>query len=153
MHTSSNKSPVTFSFVFRTTGPISIIHSTNIELHPFPRGDNNEIAKIHWRNFKKSSSPEPMGQLQPNLAQRILGWRGFNSIQTKGHVLFYGEIVKIYWRNLRIFPGTNWPISTKLGTNHPRVNGIQGDPSLFQRGRYPLPKFKSFYSRTDGPLF
>ena len=20
--------------------------------HPFPRGDNNDIAKIHWRNFE-----------------------------------------------------------------------------------------------------
>ena len=27
-----------------------------------------------------SSSPEPLGQFQPNLAQSILGWRGFKGI-------------------------------------------------------------------------
>ena len=41
--------------------------------HPFPRGDNSEIAKIHGRNLKKSSSPEPLSQFQPNLTQNILG--------------------------------------------------------------------------------
>ena len=40
-----------------------------------------------------SSSPEPLGQLQPNLAQIILGWRGFKFIQMKGSALFQGEII------------------------------------------------------------
>ena len=40
-----------------------------------------------------SSSPEPLGQFQPNLAQNILGWRGFKFVQTKGPALFQGEII------------------------------------------------------------
>ena len=35
------------------------------------------------------------------------------------------EIVKIHWRNLKIFSRTTEPISTKLGTKHPWVKGIQ----------------------------
>ena len=41
-----------------------------------------------------SSSPEPLGQFQPNLAQSIrLGWRRFNFVQMKGPALFQGEII------------------------------------------------------------
>ena len=40
-----------------------------------------------------SSSPEPMGQFQPNLAQSILGWRGFKFVYMKGSALFQGEII------------------------------------------------------------
>ena len=40
-----------------------------------------------------SSSPEPLGQFQPNLAQSILGWRGFKFVQMKGRALFQGEII------------------------------------------------------------
>ena len=37
-------------------------------LRPFPRGDNNEIAKIHCRRriLKIFYTPEPLGQFQPN---------------------------------------------------------------------------------------
>ena len=38
-----------------------------------------------------TSSQEPLGQFQPNLAQSILGWRGFKFVQMKGHALFQGE--------------------------------------------------------------
>ena len=38
-----------------------------------------------------SSSPEPLGLFQPNLAQSILGWRGFKFVQMKGPALFQGE--------------------------------------------------------------
>ena len=41
-----------------------------------------------------SSSPEPLGQFQPNLAQSILGWRGFKFVKMKGPVLFKGEIFR-----------------------------------------------------------
>ena len=34
-----------------------------------------------------SSSPEPMSPSQPNLAQSIIGWKGFNFVQMKGHIL------------------------------------------------------------------
>jgi hypothetical protein len=37
-----------------------------------PRGDNSERVKIH-KNFKKSSPPEPAGQIQSNLVQIIFG--------------------------------------------------------------------------------
>ena len=40
-----------------------------------------------------SSSPEPLGQFQPNLAQSILGWWGFKFVQIKGPSLFQGEII------------------------------------------------------------
>ena len=40
-----------------------------------------------------SSSPKPLGQFQPNLAQSILGWRGPKFVQMKGPVLFQGKII------------------------------------------------------------
>ena len=45
-----------------------------------------------------SSSPEPLGQFQPNLAQSILGWRGFKFVQMKGRALFQGEIITKQWK-------------------------------------------------------
>ena len=70
----------------------------------FPRGDNYEIAKNTF-NKKKSSSPEPFGQFQSNLAQWILGLRGFKFVQMKGHTLFpMGDnykIAKIHTQNLK----------------------------------------------------
>ena len=38
-----------------------------------------------------SSSPEPQGQFQPNLAQSILGLMGFKFVQRKSHFLSQGE--------------------------------------------------------------
>ena len=77
-----------------------------------------------------SSSPEPLGQFQPNLAQSILGWRGFKFVQMKGTALFQGEIITKYWKYIDkikkiFFSRTTEPISTKLGTKHPWVKGIQ----------------------------
>ena len=47
-----------------------------------------------WRCRKlftfSSSSPEPLGQFQPNLAQCILG-QGFKFLQMKGPTLFQGD--------------------------------------------------------------
>ena len=43
-----------------------------------------------------TSSPEPLGQFQPNLAQSILGWRGFKFVQMKGPTIFQGEIITKY---------------------------------------------------------
>ena len=40
-----------------------------------------------------SSSPEPLGQFQPNLAQSVLGLRGFKFVQMKNPVLFQGKII------------------------------------------------------------
>ena len=48
----------------------------------------------------------------------------------------YFEIVKTHWWKLKIFSRTTEPISTKLGTKHPWVKGIQvysnEGPALFQ---------------------
>ena len=71
-------------FSSRTTGPISTKHGTkhpwvkgsqvcsNEGPCPFPRGDKNEIAKV-IDEIKKYSSPEPLSQFQPNMAQCIFG--------------------------------------------------------------------------------
>ena len=51
-----------------------------------------------WRCYGKlftfsSSSPEPLGKFQPNLAQSILRSWGFKFDQIKGHAFFQGEII------------------------------------------------------------
>ena len=56
-----------------------------------PRGDNYEIAKIHWRNKKILYFQEPLGQFQPNLAQGILGW-GTEHFRNKEHSILKKEI-------------------------------------------------------------
>ena len=64
---------------------------------PFPRGHNYEI----WKNFdeiKKKLSSRTTGQFQPNLAQCILGWRGFKFVQMKDSALFQGEIITKWWK-------------------------------------------------------
>ena len=65
---------------------------------PFPkvrylRNSENTLTK-----FKKSSSPEPLAQFQPNLAQSILVWRGYKFVQMKSNALFQGEII-LHLRN------------------------------------------------------
>ena len=44
-----------------------------------------------------TSSPEPLGQFQPNLAQSILGWRRFKFLEMNGPAIFQREI--IHWLN------------------------------------------------------
>ena len=78
---------------------------------------------------KKNLSPEPLDQFQPNLAQCIIGWRGFKYVQMKAPPFSKGDnyvIVKIHWRNLKMFFfRTTGPISTKFGAKHPWVKMIQ----------------------------
>ena len=81
---------------------------------PFPWGDNYKMAKIHWQ-ISKSSSPEPLGQFQPNLAQSIPG--GFAMPFSKKDNY---KIAKIHWQIRTIEP-----VSTKLGTKHSWMKGIQ----------------------------
>ena len=50
-----------------------------------------------------SSSQEPQGRFQPNLAQSTTRWRGFKFVQMKGHALFKGEIIQNYWKFVGIF--------------------------------------------------
>ena len=48
--------------------------------YPFPKEDKMKIVK-----YKKSSSPEPLCQFQPNLTWSILGWKGLKFIIIKDH--------------------------------------------------------------------
>ena len=53
---------------------------------PFPRGDNYEIAKTVWRNFKYLILQNHSAS--SNLAQNILRWWGFKFVQIKDPTLF-----------------------------------------------------------------
>ena len=60
-------------------------------------------SKNTLRTFKKFSSPEPLDQFQPNVAQSILGWRWFNFFLNEGSCPSQSgdncKIVKIhYWK-------------------------------------------------------
>ena len=69
----------------RTTGPISTKLNTehpwvkgiqflsNEGLALFLRGDNSKNWKKILTTFEKKSSPEPLGQIQPNMTKSILG--------------------------------------------------------------------------------
>ena len=54
--------------------------------HSFPRGDNYEITKIHYK-FEKSSSPGPLGQFQPNLPQNIRRWNLLLCTDGNNHII------------------------------------------------------------------
>ena len=58
---------------------------------------NKNLTVVRHRCCKlftfSSTTPEPLGQFQSNLAQLIFGWRGFKFIQMKGPALFQGEII------------------------------------------------------------
>ena len=83
-----------------------------------------------------SSSPEPLGQFQPNMAKSILGWRGSNEGPHPFPRGDNNEIVKIHWRNLKIFFfRSKESISTKFGTNKASLG--EKDSILF-KWRAPL---------------
>ena len=127
-------------FFSRTTGPIltklgtkypwvkGIQVCSNEGPHSSPRGDNNEIAKIHWRNSKifffRTNEP-----ISTKLGTKHPWVKGTQVCSNEGPRPFPRgdnyEIVKIHWRNLKIFfSRTTKPISNKLGTKHPWVKGI-----------------------------
>ena len=59
---------------------------------------DHNLSVVHRRCCHKlftfySSSPEPLAQFQPNMAQSILGCRGFKIVQMKDHAHFQGEII------------------------------------------------------------
>ena len=69
---------------------------------PFPRGDNDELVKIHWRNLiSKTAWPIK------HMAQIILGWMGCKCDQMRGLVHFHdsNEIIvgEIHCRNIKSF--------------------------------------------------
>ena len=119
--------------------------------HLFSSGDYYEIVK--YIDKIKESSPEPLGQFQPNLAQRILGLRKFKFVHMKKTVLlqmgnnfentnmrkfdyfrkkkctfsfFYNCVVLMnVLKVVACFFRTTEPISTKLGKKHSYLKRIQ----------------------------
>ena len=128
------------------------------------QGEINQLRK-YIDNYKKSS-PEPLGQFQPNLLQFIFGKRNFKSVQMKGPAIFQGKIIlkiaKLHWQIFKIFfSSTTGPISTKLGTKHLWVKVIQvgsneglrplsmGDKNIAKKHWH---IFIIFFSRTTGSI-
>ena len=89
---------------FITTGPISTklgtkntwvkgIQICSIDIPcQFPRGDNNEIAKIHQRLLKIFFS-RTLGPISTKVGTKHLWVMGIQSFQVKVPVLFQGEII------------------------------------------------------------
>ena len=81
--------------------------------YPFSRGDNYEIAKIHWRNLKNIFL-RTFGPILTKLEQSILGWSGFQLFffSNEGPALFQGEIITKNKNTLTkfktILPKNNW---------------------------------------------
>ena len=76
------------------------------------------LFQNHWANLKQIWREHPW----------VEGMIKF--VQTKGHAFLprgdNSENVKLYWKYLKIFYSwTIWPFSTKLGTKHPWIEGIQ----------------------------
>ena len=47
------------------------------------------------------SRATPQCQFQPNLAQSIIGWKGFEFVQLKDQAFFQGEMIaKLHWQHL-----------------------------------------------------
>ena len=114
------------------------------------------------------SSPESLGQLQPNLAKSILRWREFKFVQKKNHALFHvgdnGKMVKIpgTLTTFKYLFKTKWTnFNQFLGRKHTSVkrNSIQlcTNEGLFLAPRGMLVNsenlwhFKIFF-RTTGPI-
>ena len=74
--------------------------------------------------FTFSSSPEPLGQIQPNLVQIILRQRGFKFVQMKDLTSIKGKI-EIGWFHLKIFSRTTGPEKLKFIWKLPNVVEIQ----------------------------
>ena len=95
-----------FYEIKKSSSPEQLSHFNKI-WHPWEKGVQDssnegpipfqgEIIMKLWKKidkFKKSSSPEPLSQFQPNLVQGIFGLRGIKFVQLKGSVLFQGQII------------------------------------------------------------
>ena len=108
---------------------------------PFCKGDNNEIAKIHWQTLKILFSRINClisTKLSTKLSW-VMGIQVYSNKRTHPFPRGDKEIVKIHLETLKIFLlSTTGSISTKLGTKHPWVMGIQffsnEGPRPFPRG-------------------
>ena len=113
-----------------------------------------------------TSSPEPPGNFQPDLAQYSLRLTGLSFFQMKDLALFLkgdnSNKLKIYWQLLKIYPRTSIPISTKhdnkvfLGKRELKFVQLKGH-AFFQGEIIATEKIhwrllKIFYSRTTWPI-
>ena len=109
----------------------------------FPRGDNNEIAKVNWRNFKNLLIQDMWANFNQTWHNAYLG-KGFQDCSNKGPCpcprVDHYEIVNIHWHNFKksSLTWTTCPNSCKLSTKHLWVIGIQvclnEGPTPFPRG-------------------
>ena len=102
----------------------------NWTTNSFPRGDDYEIVKIQWQNFKIFFY-RTTGQILTKLGTKYSWVKGIQVCSNEGpRPIPRGDNSKKYEMLLKIFfqksspKSLNWPISTKLGTNHPLVEGI-----------------------------
>ena len=113
------------------------------ENRPFPRVDFSRTAKEHKRNLKIFFS-RTTGRISLKLGtiKASLSKVDSNFCKRRPRPFPRGgnnDIAKIHWRILKIFfSRTSKPNSTKLGTEHPWVNGFkynQKKDTVFFKGR------------------
>ena len=95
----------------------------------FFKGDSYKTARIrNLKIFAEKSSADPLNWFQPNLGRSNFGLRSFKFPQMKRYANFKGEMntKKHCWNlNKSFLFRTTGSISTKLGTKHPCIMGIQ----------------------------
>ena len=102
---------------------------SNEGFRPFLRGDNCEMAKIHWQNLKNVFS-KTTGPFSTKLGTKNPWVKGFQVINIRGSAHSQRgdnyEIGKLNWQIWKIvFSKTTEPISTIIGTKHPWVKGFK----------------------------
>ena len=89
----------------------------------FQRGDNSEIAKIHWRNFCFSRTTWP---ISTKLSTKHPLMMEIQVYSKEGPYPFQREDSKNTLTNFKIFISrTTWLISIKLNAKYPWLKGIQ----------------------------
>ena len=133
---------------------------------PFPRGDNYKIVEIYWQILKIFFS-RTTWQIATKLGTKHPWVQGIKVCSSEGLSLFPREdnykIAKKHWQILKIFfSKTTGLISTKLGTKHLWVKGIQvcsnevprpfpwGDNYEFAKIYWRI--WKIIFSRTTGSI-
>ena len=106
-------------------------------LHSFPRGNKNEIAKMHWQNLKNNHKIIIIIKFKKNqqdLAQSILGWWWFMFLKLKRYALFQG-IMNTTFKILLL--ENHWANFYQTWHKAPLVKAIQicsnEEPHLFQK--------------------
>ena len=93
----------------------------------FPRGNNSEMAKIHWQNLIIFFS-RTTGSISIKLSTKHLRVKEIQIYSNEGPRplprRYNNEIANTHWRNVKIFfCWTIGSISTKLSIKLPRVKG------------------------------